>query len=61
MSSINDQQPLQRTVGRRKIRDGQPLTESDRAAMSSNACYRTRAPIYIYWTVDAIVATQQQR
>lgn len=68
MSSVHDQQPIQRTVGRRS-RDGQPLNAEDRAAMTQLGRYRTRAPkgIYIYhsaeemnadrlrWTVDAIV------
>jgi hypothetical protein len=65
-----DQQPIQRTVGRRASRDGQPLSEADRKAMSSMANYRTRAPkgVVIYcsaaemdadrllWQVDAMVA-----
>lgn len=69
MSSVHDQQPIQRTVGRRRSRDGQPLNAEDRAAMARLGRYRTRAPkgIYIYhsaeemdadrlrWTVDAIV------
>ena len=68
--STYDQQPLARTIGRRKARDGRPLTAEDRAALARNAQYRTRAPkgVYIYysaadmdadrlrWTVDAIVA-----
>jgi hypothetical protein len=68
--STYDQQPLARTIGRRKARDGRPLTSEDRAALARNAQYRTRAPkgVYIYysaaemdadrqrWTVDAIVA-----
>jgi hypothetical protein len=68
--STQDQQPLARTVGRRKNRDGRPLTPADRAALTRNAGYRTRAPkgVYIYysaadmdadrlrWTVDAVVA-----
>jgi hypothetical protein len=70
MSTTRDQQPLRRTVGRREARDGRPLTARDRAALASNARYRTRAPkgIFIYhsaadmeadrqrWTVDAVVA-----
>ena len=44
MSSTHDQQPIQRTVGRRQPRDGQPLSDADRAAMTQNAQYRTRAP-----------------
>ena len=69
MSTRRDQQPIRRTIGRRVTRDGQPLTERDRAALASQARYRTRAPkgVYIYysaedmdadrlrWTVDAIV------
>lgn len=69
MSSVNDQQPIQRTVGRRRPREGRPLTATDRAAMSRQAAYRTRAPkgVFVYrsaeemdadrlrWTVDAIL------
>jgi len=69
MSSIHDQQPLQRIVGRRRSRDGQPMTAGDRAAMTRNAQYITRAPkgVYIYrthqemdadrarWLVDAMM------
>jgi hypothetical protein len=69
MSSIIDQQPIRRTIGRRKSRDGQPLTPGDRAALAAQARYRTRAPkgVFIYysaaemdadrlrWTVDAVV------
>ena len=69
MSSTHDQQPIQRTVGRRVSRDGRPLTRKDRAAMAQLAQYRTRAPkgVFIYysaedmqadrlrWIVDAVV------
>jgi hypothetical protein len=69
MSSLTDQQPIQRTVGRRRSRDGQPMTEADRAAMVANARYRTRAPKGVFryrshaemladrerWTIDRIV------
>jgi hypothetical protein len=72
MSSTRDQQPIQRTVGRRQARDGRPLTAEDRAAMAGNARYRTRAPkgVFIYashaemqadrerWTVDLMVHRQ---
>ncbi len=72
MSSTVDQQPIQRTVGRRKARDGHPLTAADRAAMTSSARYFTRAPkgIFFYrsaeemhadrqrWIVDAVVERQ---
>ena len=75
MSSIHDQQPIQRIVGRRQSRDGQPLSSEDRAAMTRNAQYRTRAPkgVFIYysseamqadrqrWTVDAVVERQKPR
>ena len=68
MSSTHDQQPIRRTVGKRTPRDGQPLSATDRAAMTANANYRTRAPkgVFIYrtreemeadrlrWTVDAM-------
>lgn len=73
MSSIPDQQPIQRTVGRRMSRDGRPMTAADRALMTQLARYRTRAPkgVFIYysaeemdadrrrWTVDAIVERQR--
>jgi len=63
------EQPIQRTVGRRRSRDGRPLTPKDRAALTQQAQYRTRAPkgVFIYysaaemdadrlrWTVDAMV------
>lgn len=69
MSSTHDQQPIRRTVGKRMARDGRPLTRADRAALSQQARYRTRAPkgVFIYysaaemdadrlrWTVDAIL------
>lgn len=75
MSSIHDQQPIQRIVGRRQSRDGRPLSAEDRAAMTRNAQYRTRAPkgVFIYysreamqadrqrWTVDAVVERQKPR
>ncbi|TFG85711.1 MAG: hypothetical protein E4H19_08045 [Chromatiales bacterium] len=53
MSSTPDQQPIQRTVGRRTSREGQPLTDparaEDRAAMTRNARYRTRAPKGVFY------------
>ena len=69
MSSTYDQQPTRRTVGKRKTRDGRPLSHADRAALIHQAQYRTRVPkgVFIYcsademeadrlrWTVDAIV------
>lgn len=69
MSSIFDQQPIGRVVGRRRSRDGQPLTADDRARATQMAQYRTRAPkgVFIYssheemeadrmrWLVDAMV------
>jgi hypothetical protein len=70
MSSPHDQQPIQRTVGRRQARDGRALSATDRAAMTRLAQYRTRAPkgVFIYysaeemnadrerWIVDAVIA-----
>lgn len=70
MSQFPDQQPIIRTVGRRQVREGQPLTAADRAAMTRMAQYLTRAPKGIFryrsqeameadrqrWTVDAVVA-----
>ena len=69
MSSTYGQQPIRRVIGRRRDRDGRPLTAGDRAAMARQARYRTRAPkgVFIYhsaedmeadrlrWTVDAVV------
>jgi hypothetical protein len=69
VSSTYDQQPIRRTVGKRKTRDGRPLSHADRAALIHQAQYRTRVPkgVFIYcsademeadrlrWTVDAIV------
>ncbi len=77
MSSTPDQQPIQRTVGKRMSREGQPLTDparaADRAAMTRNARYRTRAPkgVFFYasheemaadrlqWTIDLIAERDQ--
>lgn len=73
VSSSVDQQPIQRTIGRRQARDGRPPTPEDRAAMTANAGYVTRAPKGIFryrnaeemdadrqrWTVDAIVDRQR--
>lgn len=69
MSSVYDQQPIQRVVGQRRPRDGRAMTASDRATMTRQAQYRTRAPkgVFVYysakemesdrlrWTVDAVV------
>jgi hypothetical protein len=65
-----DQQPILRTVGRRVSRDGRPLSDADRAAMTTMANYRTRAPKGVFryrdhaemeadrlkWQIDAVVA-----
>ena len=50
MSSTYDQQPTRRTVGKRKTRDGRPLSHADRAALVHQAQYRTRVPkgVFIY-------------
>ncbi len=70
MNTRTDQQPISRTVGRRKSREGRPLTPTDRAAMTGMAQYVTRAPKGVYryrsqaemdadrlrWTIDAVVA-----
>jgi hypothetical protein len=75
MSSTHDQQPIQRTVGRRRTRDGQPLSDADRAAMTRNAQYRTRAPKGVFrysshaemaadrlrWTVDLMLERSGRR
>lgn len=71
-----DQQPIGRVIGRRVTPPpGKFPSVAARAAMDSNARYRTRAPkgIFFYqsheemnrdrerWAVDAIVARQQER
>jgi hypothetical protein len=75
MSSTHDQQPVQRTVGRRQARDGQPMSDVDRAAMTRNAQYRTRAPKGVFrynshdemaadrlrWTVDLMLERSRPR
>jgi hypothetical protein len=75
MSTNLDQQPIGRTIGRRKERDGQLLSASDRDAMTRNAGYLTRAPkgLFFYssaeemdadrrrWTVDAVVDKARER
>ena len=75
VSSTFEQQPIQRTVGRRKSRDGRPLTTAERSLMARNAQYRTRAPKGVYrytsaeameadrlrWTVDLIAERNRQR
>jgi hypothetical protein len=69
MSSTFHQQPIGRTVGRRRARDGRPLTAADRALQNQMAQYRTRAPKGVFkyssheemdtdrlrWLVDAMV------
>jgi hypothetical protein len=62
MSSTVDQQPIQRTVGRRQARDGRPLTAQDRAAMTASARYLTRAPkgIFRYRTAEEMHADRQR-
>lgn len=70
MSSRIDQQPISRTIGKRREREGQPMTADDRARMDAMAQYRTRAPkgVFFYasheemeadrvrWIVDAMLA-----
>lgn len=71
-----DQQPIQRTVGRRTAPPpGRLPSAAARSAMTASAGQRTRAPkgIFFYqshaemvrdrdrWTIAAIVATQRQR
>lgn len=75
MSSKHDQQPIVRTVGRRRSRDGQLLTDGDRALMTAMAGYRTRAPVGVFrylsheqmatdrmkWLVEAMVEKARRR
>jgi hypothetical protein len=71
-----DQQPVQRTVGKRVPPPPGVLPSPEaRAAMTANARYMTRAPkgIFFYknhdemtrdrerWTIDAVVARQTER
>jgi len=71
-----DQQPIQRTVGKRVTPPPGALpTAEARAAMTANAQYITRAPkgIFSYknheemirdrerWTIDAVIARQTER
>ena len=72
MTPSDDQQPIQRTVGRRRPRVAGPPDPAARAALAAMARYQTRAPkgVFIYriaaemeadrlrWTVDAMVAKQ---
>jgi hypothetical protein len=75
MSSTLNQQPIQRTIGRRQERDGNRLSAFDRDLMAQMARYVTRAPkgLFFYhsaeemdadrqkWTVDAMVERAQER
>jgi hypothetical protein len=71
-----DQQPIQRTVGKRVTPPPGVLPSPEaRAAMTANARYITRAPkgIFFYknheemirdrerWTIDAVIARQTER
>lgn len=62
MSSVYDQQPIQRTVGRRVSREGRPLTPEDRAAMTRQAQYRTRAPkgVFVYYSAEEMDADRMR-
>jgi hypothetical protein len=74
MSSLYDQQPIRRTVGRRQSREGRPLTPADRDAMTRMAHYRMRAPkgVFIYasheemdadwlrWRAEAVAAKARE-
>ena len=44
MSAPINQQPISRTIGHRRSREGMPLTAADRVAMTRMAQYVTRAP-----------------
>ena len=71
-----DQQPIQRTIGKRVTPPAGALPSREaRAAMTANAHYRTRAPrgIFFYknhdemirdrerWTIEAVIARQIER
>jgi hypothetical protein len=73
--AATDQQPIGRTVGRRRSRVGMLPDAPTRNAMTAMAQYRTRAPkgVFYYdsheqmqadrdrWTVDAVVVRNQSR
>ncbi|MGH8284408.1 MAG: hypothetical protein ACRETT_01415 [Steroidobacteraceae bacterium] len=76
MVDTSDQQPIQRVVGRRiQPPVGLMPSRAVRAAMSSNAGYRTQVPkgVFLYssheemardrerWTVEAIIAKHDER
>ena len=75
MSTTIEQQPIQRTVGRRQPRDGRPLLPAEREAMARNATYQTRVPKGVFryqshdemaadrlrWTVDLMVSLHERR
>ena len=70
-----DQQPIQRTVGKRVSREARPLTDTSRVAMAQNTSYRTRAPkgVFFYasheemaadrlrWTIDLMAERASSR
>lgn len=71
-----DQQPIQRTIGKRVTPPSGALPSPEaRAAMAANARYLTRAPkgIFFYknheemirdrerWTIEAVIARQTER
>jgi hypothetical protein len=71
-----DQQPIQRTIGKRVTPPAGALPSPEaRAAMTANARYVTRAPkgIFFYknheemirdrerWTIEAVIARQTER
>jgi hypothetical protein len=62
LMSPDDQQPIQRTIGRRQTRNGQPLSTADRAAMTRNANYRTRAPkgVFFYASHEQMQADRER-
>lgn len=62
MSSVYEQQPLQRIIGRRQSRDGRLLTAGDRALMARNARYVTRAPkgVIFYGSHEEMDADRQR-
>jgi hypothetical protein len=57
-----NQQPIFLTVGRRRAREGAPLTTDDRRRMGQMARYRTRAPkgLFLYSSHEEMAADRQR-
>ena len=62
MSTVYDQQPIGRVVGRRKSREGMAPDSIAREAMTAMAQYRTRAPkgIFFYSSAEEMQADRMK-